>query len=231
MVEVQKICMLSTYKELIVKTNFIKNYSKNLFSWQELEYLINIRPLLSNKRVKILDPQKKDYVWHTHGWMKDKNTYPPSLIRSLLDEFVIYFTDMSRATKNINKFASNLEDIYKRHTDAHIYVCRDPKIEHPFAAHFDLQHNVIVQCEGKTNFKVWKEVEDHTLKKTIQLDMSNEKPILDVIMENGDAIWIPRYYPHQAISLTPRLSVSFPFSDNKGSSHEKSFEDRNWINL
>ena len=107
---VQTICMLSTYKELIFKTNFIRNYSKNLFSWQEFEYLINIRPLLSNKRVKILDPQNKSYIWHTNGWMKDKNTYPPSLIRSLLDEFVIYFTDMSRVTKNINKFASNVED-------------------------------------------------------------------------------------------------------------------------
>ena len=40
-----------------------------------------------------------------------------------------------------------------------------------------------MQCEGKTNFKVWKEVEDHSIKKQIQLDMSNEKPILDVIME------------------------------------------------
>jgi ribosomal protein L16 Arg81 hydroxylase len=50
-------------------------------------------------------------------------------------------------------------------------------------------------------------------------------------MENGDAIWIPRYYPHQAISLTPRLSVSFPFLDNENSSHEKSFEDRNWVTL
>ena len=114
------ICMLSTNKELIFKTDFVRNYLKNLFSWQEFEYLINIRPLLSNKRVKILDPQKNDYVWYTNGWMKDKNTYPPSLIRSLLDEFVVYFTDMSRVTKNINKFASNLEDIYKRHTDAHI---------------------------------------------------------------------------------------------------------------
>ena len=225
------ICMLSTNKELIFKTDFVKNYSKNLFTWQEFEYLINIRPLLSNKRVKILDPQKNDYVWYTNGWMKDKNTYPPSLIRSLLDEFVVYFTDMSRVTKNINKFASNLEDIYQRHTDAHIYVCRDPNIEHPFAAHFDMQHNVIVQCEGKTNFKVWKEVEDHIIEKKIQLDMSNEKPILDVIMENGDAIWIPRYYPHQAISLTSRLSVSFPFCDNENSSHEKSFEDRNWVTL
>ena len=162
---------------------------------------------------------------------KDKNTYPPSLLRSLLDEMVVYFVDMSRATKQINQFASNLEDQYYCHTDTHIYVCRDPKIEHPFGAHFDLSHNVIVQCEGKTNFKVWKKVEDHSVKKQIKLNMSNEDPILDVVMETGDAIWIPKYYPHQAISLTPRLSLSFPFTNTENGTHKESFEDRNWITL
>jgi ribosomal protein L16 Arg81 hydroxylase len=87
-----------------------------------------------------------------------------------------------------------------------------------------------VQCEGKTNFKVWKEVEDHTDEKQVKLDMK-EEPILDVIMEPGDAIWIPRYYPHHAISLTPRLSVSFPFADDENSTLKKHFEDRNWITL
>jgi len=222
--------MISDYKECKFLVNYVENYVPDLLTWKEFADLINIRPLLTQERVKLLDPKKRIFKWYTHGWMKDVNTYPPSLIRALLDEIVIYFSDMSRATKNINDFASFLEDQYERHTDAHIYVCLNPKIEHPFAAHFDMQHNVIVQCEGKTNFKVWKEVEDHTVEKQIQLDMK-EEPIIDVIMEPGDAIWIPRYYPHEAISLTPRLSVSFPFSDNENSTLKKHFEDRNWITL
>ncbi len=223
--------MLSNLPKCQFKVDFKKAYCPDLFTWKELAYLINIRPLMTEKRVNLLDPQKRSFKWFTNGWMQDRNTYPPSLIRGLLEEVIIYFSDMSRATKNINKFASNLEDQYQRHTDAHIYVCRNPKNEHLFAAHFDMQHNVIVQCEGKTNFKVWKEVEDHSIEKQIQLDMSNEDPILDVIMEVGDAIWIPRYYPHQAISLTPRLSVSFPFNDTENTAHKDHFEDRNWITL
>ena len=223
--------MISDFKECKFLIDYVENYCPNLLTWKEFADLINIRPLLTQERVKLLDPKKRIFKWYTHGWMKDVNTYPPSLIRALLDEIVIYFSDMSRSTKNINDFASFLEDQYERHIDAHIYVCRDPNIEHPFAAHFDMQHNVIVQCEGKTNFKVWKEVEDHSIEKKIQLDMSNEKPILDVIMEVGDAIWIPRYYPHQAISLTPRLSVSFPFNDTENTAHKDHFEDRNWVTL
>ena len=223
--------MISDFKECKFLIDYVENYCPNLLTWKEFADLINIRPLLTQERVKLLDPKKRIFKWYTHGWMKDVNTYPPSLIRTLLDEIVIYFSDMSRSTKNINDFASFLEDQYERHIDAHIYVCRDPNIEHPFAAHFDMQHNVIVQCEGKTNFKVWKEVEDHSIEKQIQLDMSNEEPILNVIMEVGDAIWIPRYYPHQAISLTPRLSVSFPFNDTENTAHKDHFEDRNWITL
>ena len=214
-----------------ISANYVKNYHPNLFSWIELADLINIRPLLTQERVKLLDPENRFFQWYTNGWIKDKNTYPPSLIKCLLEEMVIYFVDMSRATKKINKFASSIEDQYKCHVDAHIYVCRDPKIEHPFAAHFDISHNVIVQCEGKTNFKVWEKVEDHKVKKQIHLNISKEKPILDVIMETGDALWIPKYYPHQAISLTPRLSVSFPFVNDENGTHEQSFEDRNWITL
>ena len=215
---------------LSVEAKYIKDYHPNLLSWNELAYLINIRPLMTKERVKLLDPQKREFKWKCTGWHRNPDCYPPSLIRLLLDEMVIYFTDMSRATERLNDFARAVEEEYQRHTDAHIYVCRNPEIDHPFAAHFDLSHNIIVQCEGKTNFKVWKEVEDHTVEKQVKLDMK-EEPILDVIMEPGDAIWIPRYYPHQAISLTPRLSVSFPFADDENSAHKESFEDRNWITL
>lgn len=224
-----KICM-SDFVNCDFELNFVKGYYKNLFSWQDLANLINIRPLMSDKRVKLLDPLKRKYKWYTNGWIKDRQTYPPSLIRNLLEEMVIYFSDMSRVHEKINQFASSMEDDYKRHVDAHIYVCRNPKIEHPFGIHFDVSHNIIIQCEGKTNFKVWNEVEDHTVLKQVNLDITSD-PIIDVVMEAGDALWIPRYFPHKATSLTPRLSVSFPFPDDENAAHELSFEDRNWISL
>ena len=211
-----------------IEAKCIESYLPNLLSWEELANLINIRPLLTNNRVKLLDPENRSFKWISPGWNLDPNCYPPSLIRDLLEEMVMYFTDMSRATEKINNFARSIENTYQRNTDAHIYVCRNPELEHPFGAHFDISHNIIVQCEGKTNFKVWNEVEDHTVKKQTQLDMK-EDPILDVIMKPGDAIWIPAYYPHQAISLTSRMSVSFPFTQKGLLSNAT--EDRSWITL
>tara|TARA_B100001287_G_C22518320_1_gene451537 strand:+ start:91 stop:732 length:642 start_codon:yes stop_codon:yes gene_type:complete len=210
------------------ETKYIKNYFNDLFKWDELENLINIRPLMTTKRVQLLNLNKR-LKWVNSIWTSDPNCLPPSLIRTLLDEMVIYFADMSRATKNINNFAKMIEDEYGRQVDAHIYVCRNIEIEHPFGAHFDYSDNVIVQCEGMTNFKVWGEVKDVSKFKTNTKIQIYSEPILDVDMEPGDAIWIPKHYPHQATSLTPRLSVSFPLSSDANILTAR--EDRNWIAL
>ena len=212
----------------MLETKFVKGYFHNLLTWDELSNLINIRPLMSSKRVQILNLDKR-VEWDNTIWNADSNCIPPSTIRSLLDELVIYFVDMSRATRSINDFAKNIEDEYGRQVDAHIYVCRNLEIEHPFGAHYDFSDNIIVQCEGMTNFKVWDEVKSFSRDKTNTKLQMNSEPILDVNMESGDTIWIPRHYPHQATSLTPRLSVSFPLSSNVDISSVR--EDRNWITL
>jgi len=212
----------------MVEPKYIKQYFNNLLNWNELENLINIRPLMTTKRVQLLN-MNESFEWMNSIWTSDPNCIPPSLIRSLLDEIVIYFVDMSRATKRINDFARTIEDEYGRQVDAHIYVCRNLNIEHPFGAHFDFSDNVIVQCEGITNFKVWDEVKnvrEDSINSKLQID---DEPILDVDMESGDTIWIPKHFPHLATSLTPRLSVSFPISSVANISDVR--EDRNWITL
>ena len=196
-----------------MKPKFVKQYYPELFSWKELEYLINIRPLMTQERCKILFQEETFFEWPSTNWQKDENCYPPTLIRKLIEENVCYFTDMSRCTEKINAFAKNIEDEYKRQTDAHIYMCRNIELEHPFGIHSDDNDNIIVQCEGITNFKVWSK---------------SEELILDVDMESGDAIWIPMYYPHLATSKTKRLSVSFPINKNY---IEQSREDRKWVKI
>ena len=211
---------------------FKKNYKPDLLSWNEMANIINTRPLMNDKRVKLLGNNKR-YEWLCSKWTKDPNCFPPSLIKKLLDNIMIYFVDMSRATEKINDFAKHIEDDYGKQTDAHIYVCRNLKIKHHFGVHYDFNHNLIVQCEGKTNFKVWDEVKnvDRNLKGigiNTRLEMEVE-PIMDVDMESGDAIWIPKHFPHLATSLTPRLSVSFPLSEYSDTNLIR--EDRTWITL
>ena len=223
---------MKTDRFLSEGVKFKKNYKSDLLSWNEMANIINTRPLMNDKRVKLLGNNER-YEWLCSKWTKDPNCFPPSLIKKLLDDIMIYFVDMSRATEKINDFAKHIEDDFGKQTDAHIYVCRNLKIKHHFGVHYDFNHNLIVQCEGKTNFKVWDEVKDvdRNLKGigiNTRLEMEVE-PIMDVDMESGDAIWIPKHFPHLATSLTPRLSVSFPLSEYSDTNLIR--EDRTWITL
>ncbi len=190
-----------------MKVDFKRRYCRKLFTWKELETLINIRPLMTTERVNI-PSHEGQYRWDNNCWTNDPNCYPSSLLKMLIENNICYLDDMSTCTEKINSFAEKLERQYKLPVDAHIYICRNPKLSHPFGTHFDYNNNVIVQCEGKTNFKVWNEVKDKSQR---QDNMTvKEDPVWDVDMNPGDAIWIPKYYPHLATSKTKRLSVSFP---------------------
>jgi len=203
-----------------------RGYYHNLFSWKEFESFINVRPLMTDQRVEVLN--NKVYTWDNTPWAKYNNCYPPSILKEVLETEVCYFKDMSRLTKKINSLAKRFEEIYKRQTDAHIYVCRNPKIKHPFGVHYDLSDNIIVQCEGKTNFKVWGSVDPEKYEQRDKLPVPKEEPIVNVVLESGDAIWIPRHYLHLATSKTSRLSVSFPMSYASPNGY---FEERDWIEL
>tara|TARA_B100000282_G_scaffold171560_1_gene124293 strand:- start:261 stop:893 length:633 start_codon:yes stop_codon:yes gene_type:complete len=207
----------------MVIPKFEKGYCPDLLSWKELSNILNIRPLMSASRVKVFI--KESRIWQNNHWCSDANCYPSGVLEQVIEESgVCYFTDMSRSTEKINEFAKNLEDEYDQEVDAHIYLCRNLKIKHPFGIHFDMSDNVIVQCEGETNFKVWDIIKN---KSAPSSNMSiTDTPLLDVDMKKGDAIWIPRYYPHLATSNTQRLSVSFPFNRKIDNTRR---EDRHWI--
>ena len=62
------------------------------------------------------------------------------------------------------------------------------------------------------------------------VDDKEDPPLLDVLMEPGDAIWIPKHCPHQAISKTERFSISFPM-DSFVFDNEQFYQGREWVSI
>jgi len=60
------------------------NILSNIFSWQELEKLINLRPFINSQRVHIISDQEDDWKWPYQNWLTDVNTYPPTLFENLI---------------------------------------------------------------------------------------------------------------------------------------------------
>ena len=205
-----------------MKPDLKREYSPNLLTWDEFSTLINIRPLMSSPTRVRVNGMEETFTWKNSIWSIDPNCFPASLLKEMIGKYVCSFLDMSRSTKKINDFAKKLEEEYNLSADAHIYTCRNPKLGHPFGIHYDYADNVIVQCEGKTNFKVWEEVEP-TSGSNVNLTVEGD-PILNVDMKPGDVIWIPKHYPHLASSKTPRMSVSFPLKPGPT-------QPREWVKL
>ena len=176
----------------------------------------------------ILPGLKEKYSWENCLWTLDKDTWPPSLLQKALKEIGVCFViDMSRCTQKVNDFARQLEEESHLPTEAQFYFHKNLEKKHPFGTHWDTSDNVIVQCEGTTNFKVWEVIkgEDYGGGRGRSVEPISDPPLLDVDMSPGDAIWIPRHYPHLATSHTPRLSISFP------QGYEGVFQGRDWIKL
>lgn len=189
---------------------FIKQLAPNLFSWQELENLLNLSPFINTDRLKYIDDTV--YTWkHVPGWSTDPTSYPPELLDVIIRKSVCYIIDCSRVNKKINSMCKQLEDIKSYPTDAHIYFSLfEPNTDlSGFKRHNDTQDNVIVGSEGRLKILVWDKEEPN-----------------EYILSNGDAVYIPAGVDHQIIPLTARISISFAMSVGNTISYS-----RKWIKI
>jgi len=179
---------------------------QDLFTLEELGNLLNLRPFVNKERLVLTEDKK--YSWFGYSWQTDTNTLPVSTLKEIIQKDVAYIRDASRASKKINKVCKELENIFKRPVDCHIYFSFKKDVE-GLNRHKDSNDNFIVLCTGKMKVEVWA---DKKVKK---------------IMNPGDYVFIPKNTDHRITPLTEkRLSCSFPISQHQGV-----FDEREWLKL
>jgi len=199
------------------KPFYYENCFPTLVSWQELATLINLRPFMSDSRVRILGPEA--YEWVASEWTTDANTFPSSILESELKKYVFYIRDCSRINYQVNEICKEIENLLNLPVDVHLYfsLIEDITIsKHGFGIHRDKIDVLIVQSEGISNFKLWDKNDDP----------QNSKPIIDQILAPGSVVFIPSGFWHEVISKSKRISLSFAFGNKNGA-----IEDRKWIVL
>lgn len=210
---------------LEIKPCLFPNAFPKIFSWDELQRLINLRPFVNNKRFKIIE--SKGYNWDHQAWLSDMNTFPPSLLETELRKYHCYFSDSSRVNEQINQICNELENTFANSAvDAHIYFTIADNLNGGFGIHWDYSHNLIVQVEGNTRFLLWNHYADNSVTDRVTESLPVD-PLYDVILNPGDAIFVPLRSYHRALSQTKRLSVSFPISFG----NDAPSQDRHWVKL
>lgn len=180
--------------------------TQDLFTMEELENLLNLRPFVNKKRLVLTENKK--YSWFGYSWQTDTDTLPISILKEIIKKDVVYIRDASKASKKINKTCKELETVFKRPVDCHIYFSFKKNVE-GFNKHKDLNDNFIVLCQGKIKVEVWS---DKVTRK---------------IMKPGDYVFIPKHTDHRITPLTEkRLSCSFPILPHQGV-----FDEREWLKL
>lgn len=201
--------------------NKIPFYEKKLFkdkltSWKEIEQLINCRPFVSNRRLRI--PFGYTYNWHFQQWLSDVDTYPPSVLKRILKTHWFYLIDCSKISKKMNDVCKYLEDITDMPTDAHIFISNKPSKNFDnksFGRHKDEQDNIIVCVEGSQKIALYKKDNPHEIE-------------FEETFKPGDAIYIPAGRFHKVTGLEKRISISFAMIPNP-TPHSK--QEREWITL
>ena len=198
------------YKKLKALTPHF-GQTASLYTYKEFEGLINLRPFMSIKRFRPAN-DKKRYEWPVYDWFTEKDVWPVSAIKQVLKYSAVYINDATRANQKINGFSEGLERVFELPVDCHIYFSNNSKKSKGFGKHKDVNHNVIVVCEGKINFKIY-----------------NGNKIMDRDLGKGDYAFVPAGVYHKVESLTKkRLSCSFPIL----TTHDNNvFDEREWLSI
>ena len=178
-----------------------------LFSYEELEKILNLRPFMSMNRFRICGPTKK-YSWITSGWSTDHNSWPIDAIEEITKDNTCYINDCSKINEKINKLAQELENIFNKPVDCHIYFSLNKTVNH-FKKHKDESHNLIVSSEGAIKVEIFSETK------------------LEKVLNTGEYVFIPAgIYHHVTPQTDKRISCSFPIT-----LIESGFENRKWMKI
>tara|TARA_R100001460_G_scaffold695_11_gene3221 strand:+ start:3276 stop:3869 length:594 start_codon:yes stop_codon:yes gene_type:complete len=183
--------------------------AEDLFSFAELENLINLKPFVNINRFKptSFDNPKitKEYKWPIPIWCSDRNIWPVKEVKTFINESACYLSDCSRVNKKINLFCKKLEETFKKPVDCHIYFSLKKNTK-SYDLHNDNYATLILAQEGEIKATVGDQI---------------------FYLKKGEYVCIPPKIYHKVEHLSEkRLSLSFVLFEGEGN-----FEERDWINF
>lgn len=203
---------------------FIKNAFPRVLTVDEINNYLSNKPAITVDRLTHAFELENDIEWKKCYWDTNVNEVPVKAINGLLDQGQISIKECSRINKNINELCKEIESDGKYDADMHVFL--DKNISSGLGVHKDSQNNIIIQIDGTTKWRVGSKIYNDSIR---NLTKFYDEDILsiDVVMEPGDMIVIPKEMFHEAKSLTKRISASICFRE-----HDIQYDryDRNWFN-
>lgn len=209
----------------------IPNVSE-ILSWSDVEHCMNF-PELYNFEMIGADNIKIEIPMNKKAWVFSKPVQDKAFMFDKLNQgngFVIM--DYAFYSQKTSQLMQIFENIYMVNAAIHVYGGLAGSKS--FWIHEDYPSNFIIQAEGETHWKIFNNrissmyrtgTMNHQLKEE-DLDLA-----IDVVLQPGDALYIPSRAYHIAMPMGKRLSMSIPCWTRLPTDDPKESSDRNWYNI
>lgn len=185
-------------------------------SWSEIEKVLNANTIVETNPFELISKDNKHKLeipirkslWKDRidkKFVIDKINEGNSLVITRWEDF----------NSTCEEFCKNLDSLFSINSSAHVYCGLNNSKSFPI--HNDNPCNFVLQVEGQTEWRVYKNKMSHLF---TQIDFNlvskhlenyrNMEIVMECILEPGDVLYIPARMYHQAIPNTKRISISFP---------------------
>jgi hypothetical protein len=190
---------------------FIKNAFKyqDIILWEDIENYLN-NPYIHINDVEIIDSCGIKFNLNKiyHPYSSNQNIIPSQVFGLINNYYSFVLLNMNRFNKKLNFLAEEIESnvIGNNFLDFHLY-CGLGLNSNSFKAHSDRSHNIIMQVDGTSRWKVYSDsFEDSTILPN-NLE-KNLNVVIDKVISPGDIVYIPAGTVHLCIPQGKRISIS-----------------------
>ena len=217
------------------KPHFFKNFIKDvdkIINWDDVEFCMNNTALFN---FELIDPYntKVGIPEYTRPWMFGRKSQEKSFLFEKFNKgHSIVINNYGYYSKQTNDLLNIFESIYDVHAAIHVYAGLEGGKSFPI--HDDYPANFIIQAYGKTRWKVFNNRISYLYKSGTMNNKVTDADLdlaIDVVLEPGDALYIPARCFHGAYPSEKRISMSIPCWNRLMSDAQGHYNDRNYYRI
>lgn len=176
-----------------------------LLDWPRLNAMLQIRPYWTTERMKlVLDSKPIDPDFYMED-LGGRRLASPARVETMLAVGASLVADMvEEIDPHIARLTAMLADRFGARTGANVYASFQGV--QAFASHCDLHDVFAVQCAGAKRWRIYRNRADNPIEgltgegAQAQIDAAKGPVLMDVTLQAGDLIYIPRGFFHDAVA-------------------------------